>query len=86
MRAQLNLLFYLKKRSNYQSGPVAIYLRFNVNGQRSETSTGKICKPHAETYRPGQRRVRQGGHFVYNYSIRYNYEEGLKVKGEAAFS
>ncbi|MBS7565640.1 hypothetical protein KHS38_14610 [Mucilaginibacter sp. Bleaf8] len=25
-----------------------------------------------------QHRVRQGGHFVDNYSIRYNYEEGLR--------
>jgi hypothetical protein len=45
MRTQLNLLFYLKKRLNYQSGPVAIYLRFNGNGQRAETSTGKVCEP-----------------------------------------
>lgn len=45
MRTQMNLLFYLKKRSNYQSGPVTIYLRFNVNGQRAETSTSKVWEP-----------------------------------------
>ncbi len=45
MRINMNLLFYLKKRSTYQSGPVAIYLRFNLNGQRAETSTGKTCEP-----------------------------------------
>ncbi len=45
MRIQMNLLFYLKKRSSYKSGPVAIYLRFNINGQRAETSTGKTCEP-----------------------------------------
>jgi hypothetical protein len=45
MRTNMNLLFYLKKRSNYQSGLVAIYLRFNVNGGRAETSTGKTCEP-----------------------------------------
>ncbi|WP_462267642.1 site-specific integrase [Mucilaginibacter sp.] len=45
MRIQINLLFYLKKRSSYKSGPVAIYLRFNINGQRAETSTGKTCEP-----------------------------------------
>ncbi len=39
------MLFYLKKRSSYKSGPVAIYLRFNINGQRAETSTGKTCEP-----------------------------------------
>lgn len=45
MRTNLSLLFYLKKRSNYQSGPVMIYLRFGINGQRAETSTGKTCNP-----------------------------------------
>lgn len=45
MRTNINLLFYLKKRSNYKSGPVAIYLRFTVEGQRAEASTGKTCDP-----------------------------------------
>jgi len=45
MRTNINLLFYLKKRSNYKSGPVAIYLRFTVEGQRAEVSTGKTCEP-----------------------------------------
>lgn len=45
MRTNINLLFYLKKRSNYKSGPVAIYLRFTVEGQRAEASTGKTCEP-----------------------------------------
>lgn len=45
MRINMNLLFYLKKRSTYQSGPGPIYLRFNLNGQRAETSTGKTCAP-----------------------------------------
>lgn len=45
MRTTMNLLFYLKKRSNYRSGPVTIYLRFNINGGRAETSTGKACEP-----------------------------------------
>ncbi len=44
MRTNMNLLFYLKKRSTYQNGPVPIYLRFNLNGQRAETSTGKTCE------------------------------------------
>ncbi|MDO3643153.1 site-specific integrase [Mucilaginibacter sp. L3T2-6] len=45
MRTQVNLLFYLKKRATYKSGPVAIYLRFTVEGQRAEVSTGKTCDP-----------------------------------------
>jgi site-specific recombinase XerD len=45
MRTNMNLLFYLKKRSGYKNGPVAIYLRFGINGQRAETSTGKTCEP-----------------------------------------
>ncbi len=45
MRTNMHLLFYLKKRTGYQSGPVAIYLRFGYAGQRSETSTGRSCEP-----------------------------------------
>lgn len=45
MRTQINLLFYLKKRAAYKSGPVPIYLRFTVEGQRAEVSTGKTCDP-----------------------------------------
>jgi hypothetical protein len=45
MRTNINLLFYLKKRSTYKNGPVAIYLRFTVEGQRAEASTGKACDP-----------------------------------------
>lgn len=45
MSTNVNLLFYLKKPKNYQSGPKAIYLRFTVNGQRSETATGRVCDP-----------------------------------------
>jgi len=41
----MHLLFYLKKRTGYQNGPVAIYLRFGYAGQRSETSTGRSCEP-----------------------------------------
>jgi site-specific recombinase XerD len=45
MKTNMNLLFYLKRRTGYQSGPVAVYLRFTLNGQRSETSTGRSCEP-----------------------------------------
>jgi site-specific recombinase XerD len=45
MRTNINLLFYLKKRSTYKNGPVAIYLRFTVDGRRAEASTGNTCDP-----------------------------------------
>lgn len=45
MQSNLNFLFYLKKPKGYVSGPVFIYLRLTVNGQRAEMSTGKECLP-----------------------------------------
>ncbi|MFD2144310.1 site-specific integrase [Mucilaginibacter antarcticus] len=45
MRTNINLLFYLKKRSGYKEGTVAIYLRFTVDGKRAEASTGQVCEP-----------------------------------------
>jgi integrase len=45
MRTNVNLLFYPKKRPTYKSGAVMIYLRFTVEGQRTEISTGKSIDP-----------------------------------------
>ncbi|MGF7080271.1 phage integrase SAM-like domain-containing protein [Mucilaginibacter sp. UYCu711] len=45
MKTTFSLLFYLKKPKNYLSGLVPIYLRITVNGQRSETTTGRECEP-----------------------------------------
>ncbi|HEV7383117.1 MAG TPA: site-specific integrase [Dyadobacter sp.] len=39
------LLFYLKKRSNYVSGNLPVYMRISVNGTRSEMSMGRDCDP-----------------------------------------
>jgi len=39
------LLFYLKKRSNYVSGELPVYMRITVNGTRSEMSMGRDCEP-----------------------------------------
>lgn len=39
------LLFYLKKRSNYKSGKLPIYLRFTIDGQRIEMATKRECEP-----------------------------------------
>ncbi|WP_369800205.1 Arm DNA-binding domain-containing protein [Pedobacter sp. Leaf216] len=46
MRTNMNLIFYLKKRSAYKNGPVTIYLRFTVDGRPAETLTGKSCDPN----------------------------------------
>lgn len=45
MRTNLKLLFYLKKPKTYQSGPMPVYLRFTVEGTRSEATTGRSCEP-----------------------------------------
>jgi Site-specific recombinase XerD len=38
-----NLLFYLKKPKNYEQGPMPIYLRITVDGDRKELSTSRNC-------------------------------------------
>ncbi len=45
MQSNFNFIFYLKKRNNYVSGPIPIYLRITLKGKRSEISTGKSCEP-----------------------------------------
>ena len=39
------LLFYLKKRSNYSTGEVPIYMRVTVDGDRFEMATQRHCEP-----------------------------------------
>jgi hypothetical protein len=51
MRTQVNLLFYLKKRAAYKSGPVAIYLRFTVEGNEPKCPPGKPAIRPAGMYR-----------------------------------
>ncbi|RYZ26467.1 MAG: site-specific integrase [Chitinophagaceae bacterium] len=45
MVTNVSLLFYLKKRNSKVKGPVTIYLRFTVDGKRTEISTNKTCTP-----------------------------------------
>jgi len=45
MKTTFSLLFYLKKPKNYHNGPMPVYLRITVNGQRSETTAGRECEP-----------------------------------------
>ncbi len=39
------LLFYLKKRSDYVTGELPIYMRLTVDGQRVELTTKRGCEP-----------------------------------------
>lgn len=39
------LLFYLKRRANFQTGELPIYMRVTVNGDRFEISTKRSCEP-----------------------------------------
>lgn len=45
MRANLSLLFYLKKLRNEKEGLMAIYLRITVDSRRTEMATGLKCEP-----------------------------------------
>jgi site-specific recombinase XerD len=45
MKTTFNLLFYLKKPRNYTTGPMPVYMRFTVSGQRSETTASRECEP-----------------------------------------
>ncbi|WP_187270191.1 site-specific integrase [Pontibacter qinzhouensis] len=41
----MSILFYIKKPRNYSTGPVPVYLRITVAGQRAEISTSRACEP-----------------------------------------
>jgi site-specific recombinase XerD len=45
MRANLSLLFYLKRRNSEKTGPVPVYLRITVDNKRAELATGHQCEP-----------------------------------------
>jgi integrase len=45
MSRRFNLLFYLKKRNNYEGGPIPIYMRLSVAGKRTEFTTQREWEP-----------------------------------------
>ncbi len=45
MSRTFDFIFYPKKRKGYTSGPVKLYLRITVDGQRSETATALDVEP-----------------------------------------
>lgn len=62
------LLFYLKKRSNYVSGKLPIYLRITVNGQRFELATKRYCDPEKWNTASGrQNGTREEARLLNNY-------------------
>ncbi|MCF0072204.1 site-specific integrase [Dyadobacter sp. CY261] len=42
---RFSMLFYLKKRSNYVSGPLPIYIRVSIGSERFELATKRECEP-----------------------------------------
>lgn len=50
-----SVLFYLKKRSNYVSGPLPIYLRISLDGERFELTTKRVCEPEKWNSTSGRR-------------------------------
>jgi integrase len=45
MSRRFNLLFYLKKRNNYEGGLIPIYMRVSVGGKRTEFTTQREWDP-----------------------------------------
>ena len=45
MRANLSLLFYLKRGNSKNTGSVPVYLRITVDYKRAELATGHKCEP-----------------------------------------
>jgi hypothetical protein len=54
MNKTLKILFYLKKRANYVSGNVPIYLRLTIDGHRIEKSIQRECDPSKWDSRSGK--------------------------------
>jgi site-specific recombinase XerD len=54
MRTNFCVLFFVKKRKNALSGPLAIYLRITYDGKRAETATGHKCLAEKWNARTGR--------------------------------
>ncbi|WP_026629857.1 Arm DNA-binding domain-containing protein [Dyadobacter alkalitolerans] len=49
------MFFYLKKRSNYKTGRLPIYIRITVEGERMEISTKRECEPEKWNSQTGRK-------------------------------
>jgi hypothetical protein len=45
MKVTFSVLFYLKKAKSSLNGPIPIYMRITVEGQRAEVSISRECHP-----------------------------------------
>jgi site-specific recombinase XerD len=54
MNKTLKVLFMLRVRSNYSSGPVPIYMRLTVDGQRFEIATQRQIEPERWDHQSGR--------------------------------
>jgi hypothetical protein len=45
MNKSFKSFFFLKKGNGYKEGPMPVYLRLSVNGQRAEMTVQRKCDP-----------------------------------------
>jgi hypothetical protein len=45
MNKSFKSYFFLKKGNGYKEGPIPVYLRISVNGQRAEMTVQRKCEP-----------------------------------------
>ena len=75
MNKSFSLIFYLKKRSNYVSGPIPIYVRITVEGQRVELSVQRQCEIEKWNTRSGRmignsEEAKEMNAFLTNYQLK----------------
>ena len=75
MNKSFSLIFYLKKRSNYVSGPIPIYVRITVEGQRVELSVQRQCEIEKWNTRAGRmignsEEAKEMNAFLTNYQLK----------------
>ena len=81
MKTTFSLLFYLKKPRNYTTGPVPVYMRFTVDGKRSETTASRECDPLQWNSAAGKMKGTKEGVKTFN-----NYLETLRAQVDDAHS
>ncbi len=75
MNKSFSVLFYLKKQKNYVSGPVSIYVRITVEGQRVELSVQRHCEIEKWNQRSGRmigngEEAKEMNAFLNNYQLK----------------
>jgi site-specific recombinase XerD len=75
MNKSFSLIFYLKKRTNYVSGPIPIYARITVEGLRAELSVYRQCNPEKWNQHSGRmigngEEAKEMNAFLTNYQLK----------------